>query len=131
MNPDDKKTHIAELARKHNLEFVALFGSQATGRLHPKSDIDIAVISREPINRLRLMTEFSDIFECADVEVVNLSNVSPTLMREVVQNGKLLYEKEKGAFLKWKLYAIREWMETAKFRALASKKLIEWASLQT
>lgn len=38
---------VAEtVAKKHGLSFVALFGSQATGRVHEKSDIDIGVAKR-------------------------------------------------------------------------------------
>ena len=118
---------IAELARKHRLSFVALFGSQAVGNVHSKSDIDIAVISKDPIDKFKVIDDFENIFKREDIEVVDLANASPTLMYCVVRDGKLLYENEKDSFFKWKLYAIWVWMDTAWLRQLRDKKLLEWA----
>ena len=124
---DSIKPEIQGLAEKHGLDSVVLFGSQATGRTHSKSDIDIAVLSRRPINRSRIAMDLDEIFERDDVEVVDLSEASPTLMRSVVGDGKLLYENELGTFFRWKLYAIKIWMETAWLRKLANRKARELA----
>lgn len=118
---------IATIAQKYSLDMVVLFGSQATGRIHPKSDVDIAVTSKVPMNRARLALEFDEIFERDDIEVINLSLASPTLMREIVYHGISLYESHPDAFFRWKLYAIKIWMETAWLRELGRKKVVEWA----
>lgn len=121
------KPAMAELAKKHGLTLVVLFGSQATGRTHEKSDIDIAVLSRQSVNRARIALELDEIFKRDDIEVVNLALSSPTLMRAVVGEGVLLYEDKPGAFFGWKLYAIKIWMETAWLRRLANKRALERA----
>ncbi len=118
---------IKKLAEKHRLSFVTLFGSQARGNVHPDSDIDIAVIGKDDHDKMRLMADFSDLLKREDVEVVNLAHASPTLMHSVVKDGVLLYERENGEFLKWKLYAIWVWLDTAWLRRLRDKKLVEWA----
>jgi hypothetical protein len=61
------------------------------------------------------------------VEIVDLSTASPTLMRSVVSEGKLLYENEIGAYFRWKTYAIKIWMETGWLRRLANRKAKELA----
>lgn len=127
MNYEAYKLKIAEIAKKYSLDFVVIFGSQATGRTHPKSDVDIGVISHEEVDRIKLMNEMDTVFGRNDVTVVDLSTASPTLMRAIVVDGKLLYESEKMVYMKWKFYAIRTWMETSWLRALGRKKLIEWA----
>lgn len=127
MNIEEHKPAIEALAKRHGLDFVVLFGSQARGRIHGKSDIDIAVISREEVNRARLAMDFSEMFKHADTEVVNLANTSPTLMHSVSRDGKLLYEKEPGAYLAWRVYAAKIWMDTEWFRRLRSRKLAEWS----
>lgn len=121
------RQNIKVLAEKYQLELVVLFGSQATGRTHAKSDVDIAVLSKNDLNLGKLMLEFDDIFQRDDVEVVNLGTASPTTMYVMVRDGQLLYENEPGAFLNWKLYAIKIWIETAWLRKLRNRKLIEWA----
>lgn len=117
---------IARVAAKHNLEFVVLFGSQATGKTHSGSDIDIAVISRDKVNTPRLMSELSEIFRFENVQVVDLGSASPTLMYAVVKDGKPLYEKTSESFFTWKIYAIKIWMETSWLRKLRDKKIREW-----
>src|SRR3989344_2870269 len=122
---DEIKQNITELAQKHGLDLVVLFGSQATGRIHQKSDVDIAFLSKIEVDKAQLALQMDKVFKRGDTEVVNLANASPTLMRQVVLDGKLLYEREQGYFFRWKIYAIKIWMETAWLRALGRKKLVE------
>ena len=129
-NIDKIEEKAKEIALKYDLSFVTLFGSQATGRVHQKSDIDIAVIRKQPINfddRLKIIGDFSDMIKREDVEVIDLASASPTLMYAVVRDGKLLYEKKENDFLNWKLYAIKIWMETAWLRDMSRKSLVDWA----
>ena len=118
---------IQAIAEKYDLNLVVLFGSQATGKTHSKSDVDVAVLSKCPVDITKLMVAFSAVFKREDVEVVNLATASPTTMYVMVRDGQLLYERESGAFLKWKLYAIWVWRDTGWLRQLRDRKLIEWA----
>lgn len=129
---DEIKPEIKKLVEKHQLLAVALFGSQATGVLHQKSDVDIAILGKDQISfdeKIKISSELSQILKRDDVEVVDIdpNSASPTLLYAVVRDGKLLYERETGDFLRWKLYAIKMWMETEWLRTLSRKKLIEWA----
>ena len=127
MDTEAIRPKITEIAQRYDLDIVVLFGSQATGRTHPKSDVDIGVISRNKFDIIKLMVDMDKVFKRDDVEVVDLSRVSPTLMRAIVVDGKLLYEREQAIFLKWKFYAIKTWMDTDWLRQLAYKQLIEWS----
>lgn len=122
---------IKNVARMRRLKIVALFGSQATGAAHAKSDVDIAVLGDAPLSfdaRLQLISDFSSVIGRDDVEVVDLAIASPTLMYVVVRDGQLLYESVSGSFFSWKLRAIREWLDTAWLRALRDMRLIQWAA---
>lgn len=118
---------IKAVAEQHQLDVVVLFGSQATGRTHVKSDIDIAVLSRQPVDITKLMTAFSDVFKREDVEVVNLGTASPTLWQAVIRDGRLLYEKSPDDFARWRIYASKIWMETKWLRDRRDRKLINWS----
>lgn len=124
---DALKPQIKELAERYGLSLVVLFGSQATGATHPKSDVDIAVLSTQTFDRNKLLDGFWDIFKRDDVEMVNMGTASPTMMYVLIRDGKLLYENASGAFMKWKFYAIWVWLDTAWLRRLRDKKMIEWA----
>ena len=125
---DEIKRRIRRLAKKHRLSLVVLFGSQATGRTHAKSDVDIAVLGKGKIDRLQIGVDLDKVFGRDDVEIVDLGTASPTLMYVMVEDGQTLYEKTHGTFFVWKLYAIRTWLETAWLRVMRDKKLIQWAS---
>jgi predicted nucleotidyltransferase len=74
---------------------VYLFGSQATGKFHPTSDIDIAVLPLEPLPRQVL----SHIREALDesnivrtVDLVDLSEVDEPFKDRVLREGILWKE---------------------------------------
>ena len=121
------KPAIKELAEKHDLLLVVLFGSQATGRTHVKSDIDIAVLATGRFDTSKLMSEFDGIFKRDDIEIVDMGEASPTMGYVLTRDGMLLYEESTGAFMKWKFRAIRTWIDTSWLRALRDKKLVQWA----
>ena len=121
------KPQIKQLAEKHGLSLVVLFGSQATGATHPKSDVDIAVLSSDNFDRSKILDDLGEIFKRDDIEIINIAESSPTMMYVLTRDGKLLYENKIGAFLKWKFYAIRVWIDTAWLRHLRDRKMIEWA----
>lgn len=123
-----KKTAGA-ISKKHGLSFVALFGSQATGRTHAKSDVDIGVVGNAPIAfdvQTEIWREFSDVLQRDDIEVVDLYEATPTMMYVVARDGQVLYEDKAGHFDSWKLFAMREWRDTTWLRALRDRRLMEW-----
>ncbi len=128
---DEIKNKIARLAEKHTLTLVVLFGSQATGRVHSSSDIDIAVLGNHKIDRLSIGAELEELFERNDLEVVDLSMASPTLMYVIVEDGILLYETQEDYFFDWKMHAIRTWMETSWLRRMRDKKMLEGVPVLT
>ncbi len=118
---------IKAVAEKYDLEFVVLFGSQAIGQTHSKSDVDLGVISRNELNWSLLLGDFYSLFKREDVEVVNLAMASPTLWRAMARDGKLLYEKHEGFYKHWKIYAWKIWLDTAHLRQARDKRLMNWA----
>ena len=85
---------IRELARRHGLEQVILFGSRARGDYGRASDIDLAVEGGD-------ITGFSlDVDETTSTllqyDFVDLgSNLQEDLRREIQRDGILLYTKER------------------------------------
>lgn len=125
------REEIKAVAEKYDLEFVVLFGSQATGQTHKKSDVDVAVISRSKPDWSSLIGDFYSLFRREDVEAVNLAMASPTLWRAAARDGQLLYEKNEGFYRRWKIYAWKIWLETARLRQARDNRLINWAEQKT
>ncbi|MEK7621807.1 MAG: nucleotidyltransferase domain-containing protein [Patescibacteria group bacterium] len=113
------KGKIAEIAKHHGLELVVLFGSQATGHTHKKSDVDIGYIAHRVIDyreNYDISLELARIFKNPDVELVNLNNVSPALKKQVADQGIVLLEAEKGKFDFFSIKANRAYIETKPLR---------------
>jgi predicted nucleotidyltransferase len=78
---------------------VYLFGSQAAGRAHRESDVDVAVLLRWDVYptpqerfeaRLRLIADLSAALGRNDVDLVVLNDAPPLLGRHVVTTGRRL-----------------------------------------
>ena len=88
------KPAIKTIAEKHDLMFVILFGSQSTGRATPNSDIDIAVLGRQPISMnvlVALNDAFSQTFKFPEMDVKSLYRTTALFRYQVTLHGILLY----------------------------------------
>lgn len=83
---------IMDLAKKHNIEKVILFGSRARGDYHRASDIDLAVYG-ENITGFALdvedMTSTLLTFDVVDMK----KEIQKELAESIRKEGKILYEK--------------------------------------
>lgn len=120
------KEKIAEIAQKHKLLFVILFGSKARGeRENAESDLDIAALSfQEPDYDLfkKLFSDFSSIFRGHNVDVRFLNDTDLLFRNSVVRDGVLLYGDENN-YLNFKLLTIKQYVDDGKkyFPALDEK----------
>ncbi|MEK7586801.1 MAG: nucleotidyltransferase domain-containing protein [Patescibacteria group bacterium] len=103
-----------DLAVKNGLILGVLFGSQATGKTHSQSDIDVGFVADRRLG-LREIAEIQENLMVAtgygNIEMVDLKNVPPLLLKYVAEEGILLYEKEVGDFDRLKIYGIKLYME--------------------
>lgn len=112
---EKQKKQMAGIAKRYNLALVILFGSRATGEAREKSDFDIAYSSITPIDfseENRMATEFHSVFKTINVDLVNLSNSNPLLLKKIVDEGVPLYEAGESMFNSLYLYATRISRET-------------------
>ncbi|OGN28225.1 MAG: hypothetical protein A2758_03125 [Candidatus Zambryskibacteria bacterium RIFCSPHIGHO2_01_FULL_49_18] len=109
-------------------KLVILFGSQVSGHTHLNSDYDVAILAKEHLT-LDLKNELCDALAKRLstsphlVDIVDIRAASP-LLKRVIADGKLLIGSE-DEFLKFKLSAWREYIDTAKFRMFRSRSLKE------
>ncbi len=117
---------IKEIALQYNLDLVILFGSQARGNTHKHSDIDIAIKADHKLSLtelVRLQSEFYRVFERSDVEIVDLQNASPILLREISREGKVLYARVGDEFARLRMYTFKIFVETKPLREYQHKHL--------
>ncbi len=73
-------------------EVIYLFGSRASGNLHPESDLDVAFLPGRPIAPMECFTIANRLSDKlgTQVDVVDLSTASTVLAKEVVAKGVAL-----------------------------------------
>jgi len=77
---------------------VYLFGSTASGKTGPLSDIDIAVLANKDVDRiersnlrLKLIAELTDIFKSDKIDLIILNDAPVQLTFEIISKGKLIF----------------------------------------
>lgn len=108
------KPEIGEIAKKHGLKLVVLYGSQASGKTKKNSDIDIAVLGERKIDfkkHIDLIGEFTGLFKTDEVDVKLLHNTNPLFRYEVMRDGILLYGADYD-FVSFRAYAFRDYMDS-------------------
>lgn len=84
-------TEICEIAKKHDIQKVVLFGSRARGDYHRASDIDLAVSGG---NKERFALDIEETSTLLQYDVVDLDkNVQEKLLKSINEEGIGLYEK--------------------------------------
>ncbi len=110
---------IKEICEQNHIDMTVIFGSSVSGRIHNESDIDIGIFRKGIItleDQAVLNKEFSNLFQSNKIDITIISSNNPTLMYNILQNGRVLYSSEATLFMRLKLYAWKLFVESKKFR---------------
>lgn len=121
---------IAEISNRLNplfkdkgIQLVLLFGSVATGKMHKRSDIDLAFLFDKPVDILTLTNKVIRLLHADNIDVIDLRHASPLLKFSIVKNSRLIYEKEQGIFNEFYSLAFRRYIDTKKMRIAQVKAI--------
>lgn len=109
---DEEK--IKEIAEKYGLKLLLIFGSQASGKSNKLSDFDFGFISERELGYLErsdLAHNLSMLAQFPKVEEVDLKKAGPFLLKEIVKNNRVLFEKD-FAYNDFFSYAVRVYLES-------------------
>lgn len=104
---------------------IIAFGSQVQGRATSKSDFDFAVLKEKPLSlagRAKLAGHISEKLNINEdkIDLIDLAAASPILKFEVARDGNLI-DGDRADFIRFKVRAFKEYVDTAKFRRLREK----------
>ena len=91
-----------------------MFGSQAIGRAHAKSDIDLAYRSHVPLpldREAQLILDLSSIFHTEHIDIVNITVAPPLLRYAIFKDGIPLFEGAPSVFTSYAAYAFKQYVE--------------------
>jgi len=121
---------IADWCRSQPVKLCVLFGSQATGRQRPDSDVDLALWPLQKPSAQAKLAWLRQLETLLD-KPVNLALVSadldPVLGFEIVRDGRLIYEQEPELWLKHRSQLWFAYTDSLPFRQAAQKQLQQFA----
>ena len=120
------KPALEKLAEEYGLSLILLFGSQATGKTHKESDIDVAYLSYKQLDLMteaRLIEDLMPIFKSHAVDIVNLQKAPPLLMKLIFDHHKVLFCRNYSKYFAYLMYAKRRYVESAPLFALRDEAL--------
>ena len=118
-----EKETIAKIGEKFNLKLIIIYGSYAKGIHKKKSDLDIAILGKKPIDfktELEIYSALSQVFgdnKERELDVKFLHKVDSFFRYQAMKDAVLIYGNLYD-FNIFKIYAIRCYQENQKLREL-------------
>jgi predicted nucleotidyltransferase len=98
--------------------FAYLFGGLAKGRITPISDIDIAVYLKDIKDevdvfniKLEFLTTLSEVLNTEEIDIVILNNTPLPLKAKIIQNKKVLVDKDPNLRYSFESLTLREYFD--------------------
>ncbi|MBI1748134.1 MAG: nucleotidyltransferase domain-containing protein [Acidobacteria bacterium] len=114
----DRIPELERIAVHYRLKLILLFGSSVTGRRHPRSDMDIAVLHENPALSYRDYSELNhalaEIFPGQEVDLSSLNHADPLFLKKVAENCQILYG-ETRRLQALKLYAFKRYQDHRRY----------------
>ncbi|MBI5627763.1 MAG: nucleotidyltransferase domain-containing protein [Candidatus Rokubacteria bacterium] len=112
---------LEEIARTHGILLMLRFGSTVSGRTHPRSDLDIAVLLVQPALSLAALADLTHdvqtLFPGQDVDLAVINHADPLFLKKITEQCSLLYGTP-GRLRDLKCYAFRRYQDHRRYLAM-------------
>ena len=113
-----QRGRLAAVAEEHGVDLVLLFGSVATGRARPESDLDLAVRFSGSVPTMtevsRLQMALQELFPERQVDLAILNRADPLFLKQITDACELLYGSERG-LAELKMVAFRRYQDHRRY----------------
>jgi len=120
---------LIEHLRRSVPELIALyrFGSRAKGTARPDSDMDLAILTRDPIPAMRRfeLAQYLAIQLHRDVDLVDLRSASTVMRMQVISTGTCLDAQDEPARREFEMYAYSDYARLNEERRDILKRIAE------
>lgn len=86
---------VARIAGAHGVVLLLQFGSSVTGKVHARSDLDLAALLDRPKISLRaraaLLHDLQALFPDHEVDLAILNHADPLFLKKIMESCRLLY----------------------------------------
>jgi len=117
MDPADVET----IARRHGIALLLEFGSAVTGQMHPRSDLDLAVLFDRPVVSFReladLRHELQGLDPTREVDLAIINHADPLFLKKITDRCRLLHGSPRR-LAELKIYAFKRYQDHRRYLAL-------------
>ena len=89
------QTDLKEIAQRHGIVLALQFGSSVTGRVHLKSDVDVAILLDRSTIALRehaeLLQGLQPLFPDRELDLALINHADPLFLKKITDTCRLLY----------------------------------------
>ena len=112
---------LEQIAHRHRIELILEFGSMVTGRVHPRSDLDLAVLLGGPALSFAeladLRHELQSLHPDHEVDVAIINHADPLFLKKVTERCRLLYGSPQR-LAELKIYAFKRYQDHRRYLPL-------------
>lgn len=118
-----------KLIEEFNIKLIYIFGSYATEKNTPTSDLDIAILLNNdynPMDKLILLGELTHMFKRDDIDLVILNTATSVLSHQIIKYGKLVYMENEETKVNFEVKVLKVYMDMEPFRKTQIKFVKSW-----
>jgi predicted nucleotidyltransferase len=110
--------NLKDIAQKHGIVLALKFGSSVTGQVHPKSDVDLAILLDRSNLTLRehaeLLQDLQPLFPDRELDLAIINHADPLFLKKITDSCELLVgPPERLQALK--IYAFKRYQDHGRF----------------
>jgi len=122
--PNEIEKVTAFLSSQTDIQLAWIFGSVANQSADFESDLDVAVVISGQLTSARKMQLIDGLADCCGrpVDLIDLSQASPTLMKQVMTTGKVTVKKDTSLMAE---YLKKLWFDQADWQPYRERILQE------
>lgn len=118
------------LSRVEEIRLAYLFGSQASGRMGPLSDIDVAVLIDPKLTERdrhsavkQSFVELVRALHTDEIDLVDLEKAPPSLLNSIVNKGRIILDRDPTLRIRFVRDSILNYLDTKPLRKELSRGL--------
>jgi uncharacterized protein len=112
---------IDEIAHRHGIALILEFGSTVTGRTHPRSDVDLGVLLRDPAPSFEKLGELGhdlgSLYPGREVDLAIINHADPLFLKRITDRCRLLYGSPRR-LAELRMYAFARYQDHRRYLSL-------------
>jgi predicted nucleotidyltransferase len=109
---------LSAIAKKYGILLALQFGSLVTGKTHPRSDVDIAVLVDRPEISFQehadLLNDLQRLFPGREVDLALINHADPLFLKKITEDCQILYGPVEQ-LQRLKIYAFKRYQDHRKY----------------